>query len=351
MNYELPYSPIDTNESLNINDSRTRSWRRLVASFQKEVSPYAHSEVINGLDQYDGLYRDVPTVERLNQQLTKFHWNVVEVNGFLPPKEYLNHIQNRRLPVDTSLRSLGDEAFCAAPDLFHEIFGHVGLLSNSLYSAFVQAWGAASCRAFQAPGEAEYYNGVRLQTMALNTQGPQFIDRSVQIQSEATTLARLGWWTVECGLFKANNSMKAYGAAVLSSPTEFRNSRIAPVKRASPEIFATPFDPTALQPTYFFIESFDELFDLLELATANMAFRKGGLDALSIAKISREEAVCIFQSGKKLRGIIQDYTVTNETLVLSVRTARADSVRSVTIVSIPVFDKILSVYPASAEFD
>jgi phenylalanine-4-hydroxylase len=92
-------------------------------------------------------------------------------------------------------------------------------------------------------------------------------------------LFRLFWFTIEFGLIKEDNQYKAYGGGILSSKSEV----IYSVESDIPErhildpmvALRTPFRIDVLQPEYFVIESYDDLFELIkkkpvELATLSM---------------------------------------------------------------------------------
>jgi phenylalanine-4-hydroxylase len=77
-------------------------------------------------------------------------------------------------------------------------------------------------------------------------------------------LGALYWYTVEFGLIEEAGAIRAYGAGILSGPTEARFA----VEAASPNrimlnvdrVMRTDYVISDLQPTYFVIESFADLY-------------------------------------------------------------------------------------------
>ena len=122
--------------------------------------------------------------------------------------------------------------YLAEPDLFHDFFGHVALLTNPVFARFVEAYGAAGSKALA-------HNAVDF-------------------------LARLYWYTVEFGLIDTPAGLKAYGAGILSSSTETRYSVVSKVPKRIPfdlvRVMRTAYLIDDLQKSYFVLESFEQLF-------------------------------------------------------------------------------------------
>ena len=88
---------------------------------------------------------------------------------------------------------------------------------------------------------------------------------------------RLFWFTIEFGLIREDNQFKAYGGGILSSKSEI----IYSVESEIPErhnlvpldALRTPFRIDILQPVYYIIESFDDLFKLIDKKPLEMAIQ------------------------------------------------------------------------------
>ena len=83
------------------------------------------------------------------------------------------------------------------------------------------------------------------------------------------TQHRLYWLTVEFGLLNTNKGIKAYGGGILSSASETVYCVESPIPVRKPfdviDVLRTPYRINILQPVYFTIDSFDALFQLVEL--------------------------------------------------------------------------------------
>lgn len=122
------------------------------------------------------------------------------------------------------------------PDMFHDVFGHVPLLSNPVFSDFMENFGK--------------------------------VGRSVLDDSERVLeLQRLYWFTIEFGLI-GTEIPKIYGAGILSSFEEsIRSIENKEVNRTNfdlKEIRKKIFFTDKVQDTYFKISNFEELFESIQ---------------------------------------------------------------------------------------
>ena len=150
----------------------------------------------------------------------------------MPEPIFFEHLANRRFPSTCFIRSEDQFDYIQEPDVFHDVFGHVPLLSNPMFADYMQAYGEGGLKA------------LRLGTL--------------------DNLARLYWYTVEFGLINTPDGLRIYGAGIVSSEGE---SRFA---LESPEPNRLGFDVLRLlrtryriddfQETYFVIDSYEQLF-------------------------------------------------------------------------------------------
>jgi phenylalanine-4-hydroxylase len=118
------------------------------------------------------------------------------------------------------------------PDMFHDVFGHMPLLTNSDYSNFFTAFGK----------------------LALN-----YIDNAYAIE----LLSRVYWFTIEFGLIRENGELKIYGAGIMSSFGETKHAIANHSLKLDFDVDAildTPYRKDILQDRYFVIDSFEQLY-------------------------------------------------------------------------------------------
>ncbi len=208
-------------------------WDALFAR-QIEVLPgRAASAFMAGLGKLDLGRGGVPEFARLSEELGALTgWSVVPVPMLIPDDVFFWHLANRRFPAGNFIRTRETFDYIQEPDVFHDVFGHVPMLADPTYADYMQEYGRAGWKAMR-------YNRLK-------------------------ALGALYWYTVEFGLILEEAGLRAYGAGILSGPTE----AVYCLEAESPNrimlnvdrVMRTDYVIDDLQPTYFVIESFKALY-------------------------------------------------------------------------------------------
>jgi phenylalanine-4-hydroxylase len=208
-------------------------WDDLFAR-QMEILPgRACSAFMAGLEKLDLGRGGVPEFGLLSEELSALTgWSVVPVPMLIPDHVFFWHLANRRFPAGNFIRTRDTFDYIEEPDVFHDVFGHVPMLTDPVYADYMQEYGRAGWKAMR-------YNRLK-------------------------ALGALYWYTVEFGLIEEPDGIKAYGAGILSGPAEARFA----VEAQSPNrimlnvdrVMRTDYVISDLQPTYFVIESFADLY-------------------------------------------------------------------------------------------
>jgi phenylalanine-4-hydroxylase len=176
----------------------------------------------------------IPRFEDINARLHKATgWEIVGVPGLIPEVPFFTLLANRKFPVTDWIRTPEEFDYIVEPDIFHDLFGHVPLLFNPVFADHMQEYGKGGLKA-HGLGACEL-------------------------------LSRLYWYTIEFGLIRQADGLRAYGAGILSSPGELRHAVESPEPQRLPldieRVMRTRYKIDSFQQTYFVIESFQELFD------------------------------------------------------------------------------------------
>ena len=178
-----------------------------------------------------GLTNDrIPALRDLSSALEKASgWQVARIPGLLHEKDFFGLLARRIFPSTDYIRGVEELDYTPAPDLFHDIFGHMPMLTDPSFADFYHRFGKA---ALHATGQ------------------------------DRVSLERLHWFTVEFGLVDQEIGRRIYGAGILSSKEEVRHA-------LSDEVTVHRFDPNRvteqdyevwhLQDTLFVVNSFGEL--------------------------------------------------------------------------------------------
>jgi phenylalanine-4-hydroxylase len=158
-------------------------------------------------------------------------WEIVAVPGLIPDEAFFTHLANRRFPVTVWLRRPEEFDYIVEPDVFHDFFGHVPLLFDPVYADHLHEYGKGGLKA------------MRLDAVPM--------------------LARLYWYTIEFGLMRTREGVRAYGAGLLSSGGELAYCVESPEPKRLPfhleRVLRTAYRIDRFQTTYFVIDSFEHL--------------------------------------------------------------------------------------------
>jgi phenylalanine-4-hydroxylase len=209
-------------------------WDCLFKRSQAVLHDRACDEFIAMMDTLKLSESGIPNMERLSDRLEKITgWRVVPVAELVPDEVFFNFLANRRFPAGAFIRSEQEMDYLEEPDVFHDVFGHVPLLANPVYSNFMQAYGKGGQRAISL--------------------------------GRLANLARLYWYTVEFGLIRTAAGLRIFGAGIMSSTTEsvFALENDSPNRIAFEleRVMRTKYLIDDFQQTYFVIESFEKLLD------------------------------------------------------------------------------------------
>lgn len=160
-------------------------------------------------------------------------WSIEVVPGLIPDKDFFELLSIKRFPSSTWLRPIQSLEYLEQPDMFHDCFAHMPLLTEPFFVNFLQA----------------------LSRIAL-----RHIDDALAIE----LVGRIYWFTIEFGLILEPRGLRIYGAGILSSSSESiyclsdqANRKPLDVK----EILEKPYYKNDLQDRYYVIRSYKELFE------------------------------------------------------------------------------------------
>ena len=207
-------------------------WTTLYERQSKLLPGRACDAFLRGLDALDLHRGGIPEFARINLELGRLPgWSVVAVPGLVPDAVFFEHLANRRFPAGRFIRDGAHLDYLQEPDVFHDVFGHVPMLTDPVFADYMQAYGQGGLRAGQL--------------------------------SQLHHLARLYWYTVEFGLMQTPRGLRIYGAGIVSSRAE----SIFALDDPSPNrlgfdlerVMRTPYRIDDFQQTYFVIPSLEAL--------------------------------------------------------------------------------------------
>ena len=209
-------------------------WDTLYARLTKVLPGRADQAFMDGLNALDLGAGGIPHFGRMSDELERLTgWRVVAVPGLVPDAVFFDHLANRRFPAGNFIRKPDQLDYIQEPDVFHDVFGHVPMLSNPVFGDYMQAYGQGGLDALES--------------------------------GCLKNLAALYWYTVEFGLIRSEGGIRNYGAGILSSPAE----NVFALEDPSPNrlgydterLLTTAYRIDDFQQTYFVIESYEDLLE------------------------------------------------------------------------------------------
>lgn len=188
-----------------------------------------------------GFHRNaIPDFQEVSERLHQYTgWTLVPVAGMVDDATFFALIAEKKLPATVWLRSMEQFDFIEEPDLFHDVFGHVPLLTDAAFANFLQFLGRVASQ--------HLHDAVALQRLRV-----------------------LYGLTVEFGLVMEQGKPRLYGAGLLSSAGEVHHcvhdeTTRHPFDLAT--VLAAEFTEVRFQEQYFVLEDWDQLAEsVAELA-------------------------------------------------------------------------------------
>jgi phenylalanine-4-hydroxylase len=178
----------------------------------------------------------IPNFEEVNTILKRESgWQLTVVPNIIPNEEFFPLLSNKTFSATTWLRKMSELDYLEEPDMFHDVFGHVPLLSNPTFCAFFKGLADIAMKYLHDP-------------------------------EAIMMLGRMYWFTIEFGLISEKGKLRIYGAGILSSHGETKFSlsdKPTHLKFDVAKILEQDYDNMKIQDKYFVIESFDQLFQSL----------------------------------------------------------------------------------------
>ena len=95
---------------------------------------------LKGLEALDLHRAGIPDFARVNVELKRLTgWSVVAVPGLVPDEVFFDHLANRRFPAGQFIRKPDELDYLQEPDIFHDVFGLVPMLTDPVFAVYMQA--------------------------------------------------------------------------------------------------------------------------------------------------------------------------------------------------------------------
>ena len=161
-------------------------WDLLFARQVELLGSRVVRQFLDGIDLLRLSHPGVPDLAELNQRLEpRTGWRTVAVTGLVPDDIFFAMLANRVFPVGNFIRKREQLDYLEEPDCFHDIFGHIPMLSDHRAAEMIEHVGRLGGAAIAA--------------------------------GQGDRVARIYWHSIEFGLAREGDEVKILGAGLASS--------------------------------------------------------------------------------------------------------------------------------------
>lgn len=162
------------------------TWQILFTRQVPNIQKFACRDFLEGFKRLDLPANHIPSLSWLNAKISPISgWTIIRTPvRYLSDEQWSNFMRHKKFPITNFLRAREELDFTPEPDIFHDIFGHLPMLMNPRLIEILDLFHT-------------------------------FYDKAGKKQ--LSKIAQLWWNTIEFGLLKEDNQIKAFGAGLMSS--------------------------------------------------------------------------------------------------------------------------------------
>lgn len=208
------------------------NWRYLFER-QKQLLPgRAGQAFLDGIGTLDMSHDRIPLLRDLSASMERATgWRIARIPGLLHERDFFRLISERTFPSTDYIREKHELDYTPAPDCFHDMFGHMPMLTEPAVADFYHFFGQAALRA---------------------------------VGEQRLALERLHWFTIEFGLIRETKGLRVFGAGIMSSKGELEHALsddVEVVPFSIDRVIRQDYEVWHVQPLLFALESFDQLVE------------------------------------------------------------------------------------------
>jgi phenylalanine-4-hydroxylase len=123
------------------------TWRFLYNRQMEMLPNRACEEYLEGARKLNLSSNKIPYLKDLSNVFSKITgWKVARIPGLIHEQDFFGLLRRKMFPSTDYIRGKDELDYTPAPDLFHDIFGHMPLLTNKNFASFYQMFGEVYLR-------------------------------------------------------------------------------------------------------------------------------------------------------------------------------------------------------------
>jgi phenylalanine-4-hydroxylase len=227
------YHPRDPIPDAPYTNEEHQVWSTIWRALRPAHEEHACAEYLESLEKLNFDPDRIPQLREVNEKVLAISgFRLEPVAGLVQPRVFLENLADGVFLCTQYIRHHSTPLYTPEPDVVHEIVGHGVTLASAHLAELNRLFGQA----------------VRRTTSA----------------SALEMLSRVYWFTIEFGVLREDDRVKAYGTGLLSSAGEMGKMHEADLKPLDLEAAARhDYDPTHFQPVLFCADSFESMYQTL----------------------------------------------------------------------------------------
>ena len=214
----LNYRPGDPIPEAPYTNEEHEVWSVIWRALRPAQQSHACADSLEALKRLNFSDDRIPQLREVNEKVQAISgFRLEPVAGLVQPRVFLENLADGVFLCTQYIRHHSTPLYTPEPDVVHEIVGHGVTLACPQLAELNRMFGQAVKR----------------------TSSSEALER----------LSRVYWFTIEFGVLRENESVKAYGTGLLSSAGEMREMHKAELRALDPAVAAVEkYDPTHFQP-------------------------------------------------------------------------------------------------------
>ena len=226
------YVPGERIPEVEYTEAEHRVWRLVTQRLQELHRDLAAPEFLEAAERLGMGTGGIPQLEDVADRLDQLSgFRLRPAAGVVPFHRFCGSLADGYFHSTQYIRDAAAPFHSEEPDVLHELIGHGTALADERFAGL-----------YRTAGEAV---------------------RRVETEAAVQFIAKVFWFTVECGLLDAPDGPRAYGASIVSSYGEleyFRSAEIRPLDIA--DMVRTDYDISRYQTTLYSARSLTEVEDV-----------------------------------------------------------------------------------------
>ncbi len=203
-----------------------QTWGMLYSGLEVCRQEMTVPEFTEGLKTLHITGEKIPDLNQVNATLGRLTgWSGVPVIGLEESAAFYPMLADRTYPIGWFVRDRLDLSYTPAPDVFHDLYGHLPFFADEAFADFCADFGRRACRYLDQPEIMNQFD-------------------------------RFFWFTVEFGLIKTPQGNRIFGGGILSSRGE-SDYALGPTPKV------VPFDLNRIRSQHYRVDVYQETLFLI----------------------------------------------------------------------------------------